>query len=434
MKILRRWTTIAVVTATASYAWAQPALTTIQDTLFKADGTRYSGTVSIRWTSFQTGDNVPIATQQVTLQIVNGSLKVKLVPTTTASAGANYAVNYSSQGKLQFSESWAVPPSSSVLRLRDVRVSSGTVVGPPAVSSPIFISDVTGLTNELTARPQVGSSFGPSRAAVINFAGQIDAAAGNPGDCVRVDGSAGPCGGDGGGILPAFVDTETPAGLINGINLVFTLNSAPSPAASLQLYRNGMRLKLGLDFLLNGNVITFFVAAAPQSGDALIAEYRYADSTNPLGSLASPQVICSSTGTSSSSINLLRLGSCTFPAGLLKSGDRISVSYHFGHTGTDSGFAAQVVWGATAVFSRSLTASESEFAGRFEIGLNGEGAAWSGQEWGKVSTQVSTIGSATDNFSGSITLDFLGHLVGTSADSVTLRSFTVTRYPAQANP
>ena len=33
--------------------FAAPPVTTIQDTLFKADGTRFSGTLSISWTSFE---------------------------------------------------------------------------------------------------------------------------------------------------------------------------------------------------------------------------------------------------------------------------------------------------------------------------------------------------------------------------------------------
>ena len=68
------------------------------------------------------------------------------------------------------------------------------MVGPPPVLAPVQISDVVGLPNELSVRPMKGVGFGIGRAAVINQAGQIDAASGNLGDCVRVDGSSGPCG------------------------------------------------------------------------------------------------------------------------------------------------------------------------------------------------------------------------------------------------
>src|ERR1700726_2998899 len=127
----------------------QPALTTIQDILYRADGTRFTGTLFIAYNSFQAGDTSNIATSNLTLPIVNGVLNVRLVPTTTASAGAQYDVTYNSAGINQFTEIWAVPPSNVTLRVRDVRVSSGTVVGPPPVTSPVQIPDVVGLQNEL---------------------------------------------------------------------------------------------------------------------------------------------------------------------------------------------------------------------------------------------------------------------------------------------
>src|SRR5262249_35836886 len=163
--------------------------------------------------------------------------------TTNASAGANYAVRYNSNGVTQFTETWAVPPSNVTLRIRDVRVGVGSIVGPPPVTSPVQISDVVGLINELANRPQKGVGFAISRPAIINQAGQLDGASGSLGDCIRVDGSSGPCGGGGGGgIAPLFSDGEVPSGLVNGTNTAFTLAFAPSPGSSLQLFRNGLRL------------------------------------------------------------------------------------------------------------------------------------------------------------------------------------------------
>lgn len=51
-------------------------------------------------------------------------------------------------------------------------------------------SDVAGLVTDLAMRPLKGPVFAPSRAAVINSSGAIDAAIGNAGDCVLVDGSS----------------------------------------------------------------------------------------------------------------------------------------------------------------------------------------------------------------------------------------------------
>lgn len=264
-----------VVLACAAPAFSAPALTTIQDVLYRADGSRFNGTVKFTWNSFHSGDNNPIPSQGITVNVVNGNLKVRLVPTTNASAGASYSVTYMSQGKYQFSETWAVPPSSTTLRVRDVRVAIGSTVGPPTISTEILISDVTGLSAELAARPQKGSSFAPSRAAVINASGQIDAATGNLGDCLHVDGSSSPCGTGGGSSNVIFADSETPAGLVNGVNTAFTLNNAPSPAGSLMLYRNGVLLKQNIDYSVAGNALSFYSSSAPQAGDFLTANYRY---------------------------------------------------------------------------------------------------------------------------------------------------------------
>jgi hypothetical protein len=133
---------------------AQPSLTTIQDILYRADGTRFSGTVDIAWKSFQSGNSTFIPQQAVRIDIVNGVLRTRLVPTTNASPGANYEASFSSQGRFLFKETWAVPPTASILRVRDVRVSAGTVVGNPPVFGQLSqIGDIAGLENELLLRP-----------------------------------------------------------------------------------------------------------------------------------------------------------------------------------------------------------------------------------------------------------------------------------------
>jgi hypothetical protein len=261
---------------------APPSLTTIQDTLYKADGTRFSGTVTISWTNFNSADQNPVPIQSITQQIVNGTFKVQLIPTTTASAGANYTVKYSSEGKFQYTEIWAVPPSTSPLKIRDVRVGTGEVVTPLPLRAQVEIADVNGLAAELNVRPTRGAGYTFARAAVISASGQLDAASGNLADCVRVDGSSGPCGatstqGATGSI--AFADAETPLGAVDGVNLQFTVANVPQPAASLALYRNGILMKPGADFVLGGNAITFSVDSIPQTGDLLTANYRYGSST-----------------------------------------------------------------------------------------------------------------------------------------------------------
>ena len=134
-----------------------------------------------------------------------------------------------------------------------------------------MISDVNGLNEALAERPRKGLEFQSGRAAVIDGNGEISGALGAPADCVRVDGSAGPCGSGAG---PVFVDMEAPSGAVDGVNVVYTLTGAPSPAASLHLFRNGLLQRPGVDYSLNGTTVTFNAVATPQTGDAVVASYR----------------------------------------------------------------------------------------------------------------------------------------------------------------
>jgi hypothetical protein len=422
--------------AAACIAAGQPALSIVQDILYRADGMRFTGTMYITYSSFQAGDTSDIATANLIVPIVNGVLQVELVPTTTASAGAQYNITYNSRGVNQFTEIWAVPPSDVVLRVRDVRISQGTVVGPPPLVTPVQISDVVGLQNELAIRPMKGVGFAIGRTAIINQAGQIDGAVGNLSDCVSVDGSSGPCGtgGGGSGVLPSFSDAEIPTGLVNGANTTFALLFAPSPAASLDLYRNGLLMKQGADYSITGSTISFFVASTPQSGDLVQAAYRYANPNNPLGTLTAAEVICSGMGTSTGSTTLTQLGSCTIPAGLLGTGDRIELQFQYAHTGSAAGVSGQIQWGGTTVFSRSSVASETAVVGRIALGIDSGTQSWDAQSWGNSLTLANTVGSAGEDTTQNLTISFRGQMLAVSSDSVLLSNFTVIRYPAQTNP
>jgi len=414
-------------------AAAQPALTTIADILYRADGTRFNGTMYITWNAFQGGDTSDIATANVILPIVNGVLQVSLVPTTTASAGAQYNVTFNQNGVNQFTQVWAVPPSSTVLRIRDVLVSTGTVVGPAPETPPIQISDVVGLSNALALTAQKGVGFALGRTAIIDDSGLIDGAAGNLSDCVRVDGSSGPCG-NSSGVYPSFSDSEIPGGAINGSNTSFTLTFTPSPVASLELYLNGLRLDANVDYSLAANVITFFVGSTPQTGDLLLASYRYANPSNPLGSLTTPQVVCSSTGGSTTATTLTQIGSCTMPAGLLGTGDRIEIEYQYSHTGSAIGFTNKVQVAGATVETQTAAASETMLVGHTSFGIYSGGQTWDTTNWGSTTAFAASAGSASIDPTQAVTVSFQAQMGGTGTDSVTVRSFAVIRYPAQTNP
>jgi len=251
---------------------AQPPLTLIQDTLYQADGTRFQGLATISWASFQASDLSNIAGNVMRIPIVDGALRVRLVPTTNAAIPGSYSVVYNTS-KVQFTEVWSVPPSSIQLRVKDVRVSTISGASAPAGLTNIQISDVAGLQAELLLRATEGTGFSTSRAAVINAIGGIDGASGSASDCVHVDGTSGTCGGTGTGTL-SFVDLETPGGTVDGSNLAFTLSQTPNPVASLMVFRNGLLMQAATDFTLASQVITFVSGEPPQPGDTLQCSYR----------------------------------------------------------------------------------------------------------------------------------------------------------------
>ena len=102
---------------------AAPRLVTVQDTLYKADGTKFNGVILIDWRSFQTSDNTTVPTQSLVVPVTDGVFRVLLTPTTTAQGSAHYDVRYNSDGRVLFVEKWNVPPSTTVLTLSAVRAS-----------------------------------------------------------------------------------------------------------------------------------------------------------------------------------------------------------------------------------------------------------------------------------------------------------------------
>ncbi len=261
---------VAALILAAMAVRAQPPLTVIQDTLYKADGTRFNGILMISWNSFEAGDLSNIVSQSLTVKVLDGNFRVQLVPTTTSNPPTYYNVKYNSDGKIQFEETWVVGAVSTPLRIRDVRasVTSPNPLTPPS-QSPIQETDVVGLTGDLALRPVKGPGYSAGRTAVINQDGELEAVIGNPSDCVMVDGSTAPCGGGG----PQFVDSEVPGGVIDGVNANFTLANTPNPATSLVLFRNGVVQNPGVDYTLNGPTAQFLAGAVPQPGDSLTAWY-----------------------------------------------------------------------------------------------------------------------------------------------------------------
>ena len=150
--------------------------------------------------------------------------------------------------------------------------------------------------------------------------------------------------------------------------------------------------------------MTFFGGSIPQPGDQLLASYRYGNPSNPLGTLTAAQVICSSAGIGTSATVSTSLGTCTIPAGLLTTGDRIEVQFQYLHTGAATAFTGELHWGASTILSRTSVASETALAGRSSFGILGAGQAWNAQSWGNSLALANGVGSAAENPSLSLTI------------------------------
>jgi hypothetical protein len=412
-----------------SSALAGPPLTTIQDVLYKADGTPFNGTVTISWTTFSGPDNSTIPTQSKTVRVIDGNLRIQLVPNTSSTPAAIYTVTYNSDGNYQFQENWAVPASSTPLHISDVRTAmttTGTGAGADTGdNTSILESGVTGLVADLAARAIKGPGY-VAGTAVIDTNGLIEGAVGNSTDCVHVDGSSGPCG----NAVPSFIDGNSPTGVVDGSNTAFGLSAVPDPVTSLAVYRNGVLQKTGQDYNLSGSTVTFVAAATPQPGDTLLASYRLAGSDGSSGSTAytSTQVLCSGMGGSTGASTLTALGTCQIPAGLLAPGDRIEIRFGYAHTGSAGGFSSELKWGATAMFQRALPASETLLTGRADAAVLFSGAQIDSENWGAAAALAVSAATATDAYAGGLTITFQGS-VAAGGDTLALTNFSVVRVP-----
>ena len=448
----------AVFSLTAT-SFANPGLTTIRDVLYRVDGNPFEGSITIAWSSLNTGSTSSIG-MPVRTRIHHGKLNVRLVNLTEVPA--YYSVKYRSARTDEVMEVWGVPASPTPLRVKDVRVPAANqpsttvraAAMQPAASTPVRAaamqptasttvraaamqptavqpaaatipeSSVINLVSDLGARPVEGPLFVAGRAAIIDSMGAIDGASGNLSACLHVDGSSGPC-----GTSPAFVDEEVPAGTVNGSNATFTTSASATPPTSLALYRNGIVQKAGLDYRVSGNTISFLAGSVPQAGDTLLASYRVASAGATRGAVGA-EVLCSGTGTTTSSTTIAVLGSCNVPGGTLQPGDRVKISFDYSHKGSlTAGFDISVHWGTTQLLLRGAGASETLVSGWAEAGADATGSQLSIQSWGTALPAVTSLKSTSDSFASPILLTFQGDMAATTTDTLTLRNFSVVRYP-----
>src|ERR1035437_645002 len=132
-----------------------PALTTISDTVYRADGTAASGTVLISWPSFQSagGDAVAAGNLSVTIGL-GGAFSAQLVSNVGASpAGTYYVVVLQLDDGTVRTEYWAVPSTS------------------PTTIAAVLTTPGTGLANFGVTQQEVNAAVSGLGATVVHLAG-----------------------------------------------------------------------------------------------------------------------------------------------------------------------------------------------------------------------------------------------------------------------
>src|SRR5579871_3108794 len=108
MLSLRRWLP-GLILSFSLLAQTAPQLTTIQDLLYNADGSRFNGIATISWQSFDSASGSTVASHVLQVPIASGIVDVQLVPTSNVNPQLTYSVTYTSNGGVQYSETWSVP-------------------------------------------------------------------------------------------------------------------------------------------------------------------------------------------------------------------------------------------------------------------------------------------------------------------------------------
>ncbi|HEY6445432.1 MAG TPA: hypothetical protein VIY53_03160 [Acidobacteriaceae bacterium] len=137
-----------VLAAVPTCATGQVSTTTVQGTIYRADGTAASGTVLISWRAFITAQNQAVAAGSLSAAIgANGFLSVNLMPNAGALPAGSYytAVYHLSDGTVN-QEYWVVPAAgtASVASVR-AQLQPSTVAVQPAVTEAYVQSAISSM-------------------------------------------------------------------------------------------------------------------------------------------------------------------------------------------------------------------------------------------------------------------------------------------------
>lgn len=132
-----------------------PTLTTISDTVYRADGTAAEGTVLITWPSFQTAQGQAVTAGNLAVTIGPlGAFTAQLAPNVGASpAGTYYVVVFQLDDGTVRTEYWAVPATS------------------PTTIAGVLTTPGTGLANLGATQQYVNAAVAQEDATVVHLAG-----------------------------------------------------------------------------------------------------------------------------------------------------------------------------------------------------------------------------------------------------------------------
>ena len=140
----RRWRLflLAVSAVLAVQVFAQsPAMTTVSDTVFRADGTPATGVLLISWPPFTTSDGHAVAAGTKSVALASdGTFSVQLAPSIgSAPAGVTYTVVYQLSDGTVKSEYWGVG-TTSPQTVAQVRTILGTATSAGQLATQQYVN------------------------------------------------------------------------------------------------------------------------------------------------------------------------------------------------------------------------------------------------------------------------------------------------------
>ncbi|HKR27202.1 MAG TPA: hypothetical protein VJS11_07090 [Acidobacteriaceae bacterium] len=184
---LARLVTIVLAALLPANGRAQMSTTTVQGTVYRADGTPASGTLLISWPAFTTAQNQAVAAGTLNATIeANGFVSVNLTPNSGAlPAGSYYTATYHLNDGTVNQEYWVVPASGTATvgavrtKLQPAMVAAQGTLSPSDVQNAI--ASLSGSYLPLTggtmtgALSLTGDPVAATQAATKHYADQLAA-------------------------------------------------------------------------------------------------------------------------------------------------------------------------------------------------------------------------------------------------------------------